>query len=162
MGPRVISGSWAKCLVTVLEDREARWGRGPRKGGAASAEPVLADPLPVARLLGSAGPAASLMSGGRRRSGAPRWLISATMLVNTAIVIGFQVRASRGVDSPAAGGRAYRRSGVAFLASCSLISLTAVVIHATARRPARCPLGRGSSARPSGGRRALNAEGWPT
>jgi MFS family permease len=75
---------------------------------------------------------------------APRWLISATMLVNTAIVIAFQVRASRGVDTPAAGGRAYRRSGVAFLASCSLISftagvptwvavtlmLTAVVIHA--------------------------------
>jgi len=58
---------------------------------------------------------------------APRWLISATMLVSTAIVIAFQVRASRGVDSPAAGGRAYRRSCVAFLASCSLISLTAGV-----------------------------------
>jgi hypothetical protein len=34
---------------------------------------------------------------------------------------------ARGVDSRAAGGRAYRRSGVAFLASCSLISLTAGV-----------------------------------
>ncbi|MFF1679633.1 MFS transporter [Streptomyces sp. NPDC058256] len=56
---------------------------------------------------------------------APRWLISGTMLVNTVIVIAFQVRASRGIDSPTAGGGAYRRSGVAFLASCSLISLAA-------------------------------------
>ncbi|MFD9035275.1 MFS transporter [Streptomyces sp. NPDC059567] len=56
---------------------------------------------------------------------APRWLISGTMLVNTVIVIACQVRASRAVDSPAAGGAAYRRSGVAFLVSCSLISLSA-------------------------------------
>ncbi|WP_095937984.1 MFS transporter [Streptomyces sp. Tue6028] len=56
---------------------------------------------------------------------APRWLMSGTMLVNTALVIVFQVVASRSVDSPTAGGRAYRRSGVAFLASCSLISLSA-------------------------------------
>ncbi|MFF9896404.1 MFS transporter [Streptomyces longispororuber] len=75
---------------------------------------------------------------------APAWLVSGTMLVNTVIVVALQVRASRGVDSPAAGGRAYRRSGVAFLASCVLISLaagppvrvavtlvlTAVVVHA--------------------------------
>ncbi|MFD9330934.1 MFS transporter [Streptomyces sp. NPDC060065] len=74
----------------------------------------------------------------------PRWLISGTMLVNTVIVIAFQVRASRDIDSPTAGGGAYRRSGVAFLVSCSLISLAsgvpawaaatlllaAVVIHA--------------------------------
>ncbi|WP_329124401.1 MFS transporter [Streptomyces sp. NBC_01353] len=56
---------------------------------------------------------------------APRWLISGTMLVNTVIVIACQVRASRAVDSPTAGGAAYRRSGVAFLVSCSLISLSA-------------------------------------
>ncbi|WP_172381887.1 MFS transporter [Streptomyces sp. MNP-20] len=75
---------------------------------------------------------------------APLSLVSVTMLVNTLIVVALQVRASRGVDSPAAGGRAYRRSGVAFLGSCSLISLsagvpawaavtllvTAVVVHA--------------------------------
>ncbi|MEW2529615.1 MFS transporter [Streptomyces sp. NPDC047071] len=75
---------------------------------------------------------------------APLSLVSVTMLVNTLIVVAFQVRASRGVDSPGAGGRAYRRSGVAFLGSCSLISLssgvparaavallvTAVVVHA--------------------------------
>jgi MFS family permease len=56
---------------------------------------------------------------------APRWLVSGTMVINTVIVIVFQVRASRGIDSPAAGGGAYRRSGVAFLVSCSLISLSA-------------------------------------
>ncbi|MFI0712301.1 MFS transporter [Streptomyces inhibens] len=56
---------------------------------------------------------------------APRWLVSGTMLINTVIVIALQVRASRNIDSPAAGGGAYRRSGVAFLVSCSLISLSA-------------------------------------
>ncbi|MFI8519920.1 MFS transporter [Streptomyces sp. NPDC085481] len=56
---------------------------------------------------------------------APHWLIAGTMLVNTVIVIGLQVRASRGIDSPAAGGRAYRRAGVAFLVSCALVSLAA-------------------------------------
>ncbi|WP_405883432.1 MFS transporter [Streptomyces sp. NBC_01136] len=75
---------------------------------------------------------------------APRWLISGTMLINTGIVIALQVRAGRTVDSPTAGGGAYRRAGVAFLVSCSLISLsagtpawaaaallmTAVVVHA--------------------------------
>jgi dipeptide/tripeptide permease len=54
-----------------------------------------------------------------------------------------QVRAGRAVVSPAAGGSAYRRSGLAFLLSCALISfsagipawaavallMTAVVIH---------------------------------
>jgi Major Facilitator Superfamily len=56
---------------------------------------------------------------------APRWLVAGTMLVNTVIVIALQVRASRTVDSPEAGGGAYRRAGVAFLVSCSLISLSA-------------------------------------
>ncbi|MBM2620847.1 MFS transporter [Actinoplanes sp. LDG1-06] len=56
---------------------------------------------------------------------APRWLISATMLTGTVMVVVFQVRASRGVDSPAAGALAYRRAGFAFLAACALIPLTA-------------------------------------
>ncbi|MYU51445.1 MULTISPECIES: MFS transporter [Streptomyces] len=56
---------------------------------------------------------------------APRWLISATMLTNTALVIAFQVRASRNIGTPTTGGHAYRRAGVAFLASCALISLAA-------------------------------------
>ncbi|MFK0291927.1 MFS transporter [Streptomyces sp. NPDC090442] len=56
---------------------------------------------------------------------APRWLVSGTMLLNTVIVIGCQVRVSRAVDSPAADGVAYRRSGLAFLLSCGLLSLSA-------------------------------------
>ncbi|WP_406220568.1 MFS transporter [Streptomyces canus] len=56
---------------------------------------------------------------------APHWLISATMLTGTLIVVAFQVRASRNVDSPATGAHAYRRAGGAFLIACSLISLSA-------------------------------------
>ncbi|MGW1157987.1 MFS transporter [Streptomyces sp. NPDC002513] len=56
---------------------------------------------------------------------APHWLISGTMLTGTVIVVAFQVRASRNVDSPTAGGNAYRRAGVAFLVSCSMIALSA-------------------------------------
>jgi len=58
---------------------------------------------------------------------APPWLISGTMLVNTVIVILFQVRASRGINSPAAGARAYRRSGLFFLVACVVISFAAGV-----------------------------------
>jgi len=39
---------------------------------------------------------------------APRWLVSGTMVINTVIVIAFQVRACR-ASTPAAGGGAYRR-----------------------------------------------------
>ncbi|MEV0170996.1 MFS transporter [Streptomyces sp. NPDC050803] len=56
---------------------------------------------------------------------APHWLISGTILTSTFIVIVFQVRASRSIVSPEAGGTAYRRAGVAFLVSCSMISLAA-------------------------------------
>ncbi|MEU9313609.1 hypothetical protein [Streptomyces sp. NPDC048256] len=47
------------------------------------------------------------------------------MLTGTVIVDVVQVRASRNIDSPEAGGNAYRRAGVAFLIACSLISLSA-------------------------------------
>ncbi|WP_328673837.1 MFS transporter [Streptomyces sp. NBC_00328] len=56
---------------------------------------------------------------------APHWLISGTILTSTVIVIAFQVRASRSIVSASAGGSAYRRAGLAFLVSCSLISLSA-------------------------------------
>jgi len=56
---------------------------------------------------------------------APHWILSGTMLIGTVIGVAFQVRAGRGVDSPVAGGRAYRRAGVAFLVACALISLAA-------------------------------------
>ncbi|GLV79933.1 MFS transporter [Streptomyces hygroscopicus] len=58
---------------------------------------------------------------------APPWLISGTMLANTVLVTALQVRASRNIDSAMAGARAYRRSGMAFLVSCSLVSLSAGV-----------------------------------
>lgn len=58
---------------------------------------------------------------------APHWLISGTMLADTVMVVALQVRASRNVNSPTAGGHAYRRAGVAFLVSCSIISLSAGV-----------------------------------
>jgi hypothetical protein len=56
---------------------------------------------------------------------APRWLVAVTFLVNTIIVSTLQVRASRGIDSPQAGGRALRRAGFMFLAACVLIALSA-------------------------------------
>ncbi|MFF0742823.1 MFS transporter [Streptomyces sp. NPDC004111] len=58
---------------------------------------------------------------------APHWLVSGTMIANTLLVIVFQVRAGRSVVSPEAGGLAYRRAGVAFLVSCSLVSPAAGV-----------------------------------
>ncbi|MER0443722.1 MFS transporter [Streptomyces sp. Edi4] len=58
---------------------------------------------------------------------APHWLISGTMLVNTVIVVACQVHASRNIDTPTAGAVAYRRSGVAFLLACVIISLSAGV-----------------------------------
>ncbi|WP_245563571.1 MFS transporter [Longispora albida] len=57
-------------------------------------------------------------------SDAPRWFVGVSVLVNTGMVVLLQVRASRGVDSPAAAGRAVRRSGLAFLAGMGLIAVT--------------------------------------
>jgi MFS family permease len=56
---------------------------------------------------------------------APHWLVSVTMFVSTMLVIALQVPTSRSVTSPSAGGRAYRRAGLIFLMSCSVISLAA-------------------------------------
>jgi len=56
---------------------------------------------------------------------APRWVISAIVITNTAIVVLFQVRAARGVDTPAVAGRAMRRAGFAFLAACVMVAWTA-------------------------------------
>ncbi|MGW3044443.1 MFS transporter [Kitasatospora sp. NPDC001159] len=57
----------------------------------------------------------------------PRWSVSAVMLVNTAIVVSLQVRASKGIDTPRAGAVAFRRAGFAFLISCGAISLMPAV-----------------------------------
>ena len=58
---------------------------------------------------------------------APRWLVGATALANTALVVLLQVRASRGVDSSDAAGRAVRRAGVAFLAGMAVVAATATL-----------------------------------
>jgi hypothetical protein len=56
---------------------------------------------------------------------APNWTVSGVMVLNTAIVVLFQVRASRNIDTPKAGGVAFRRAGFAFLGACTAIALMA-------------------------------------
>ncbi|MFE2931325.1 MFS transporter [Streptomyces sp. NPDC059278] len=56
-------------------------------------------------------------------TGAPRWFVGTSVLINTIMVILLQVRASRGIDSNASAARAWRRAGWAFLAGLSLIGL---------------------------------------
>ncbi|MET8876316.1 MFS transporter [Nocardia sp. NPDC004604] len=53
---------------------------------------------------------------------APRWSIAAIDMVNIAIVVLFQVRASRRVVDATAAGVALRRSGWAFLIACVLLA----------------------------------------
>jgi MFS family permease len=55
---------------------------------------------------------------------APRWVLAASVLINTVIVIIFQVRASRRITSAQEGGRAMRRAGFTLLISCIVISVT--------------------------------------
>ncbi|MFJ9566858.1 MFS transporter [Streptomyces fuscichromogenes] len=55
---------------------------------------------------------------------APHWLVGATVVINTGMVVVFQVKASKNVDSPPAAARFWRRSGWSFLAGMILISLT--------------------------------------
>ncbi|GAA3742527.1 MFS transporter [Micromonospora maritima] len=53
---------------------------------------------------------------------APRWLVSACLLVNTVVVVLFQVRASRGTEDLAGAGRAARRAGVFIGVACVLFA----------------------------------------
>ncbi|MEV6517256.1 MFS transporter [Micromonospora chalcea] len=61
------------------------------------------------------------------RTDAPRWFVGAAVLVNTALVAALQVRASRGIDTGPAAGRAIRRSGLAFLVGMALIAATSTM-----------------------------------
>lgn len=54
---------------------------------------------------------------------APRFLVAASVLINTIIVILFQVRASRGVVTPRSAGKAMRTASLALLASFFLIAV---------------------------------------
>ncbi|WP_290062828.1 MFS transporter [Amycolatopsis solani] len=77
------------------------------------------------------------------RTTAPNWTVSGVLVVNTVIVVFFQVRASRRIDTTRAGAVAFRRAGFAFFAACVAIAamagaptwlalvflLAAVVVH---------------------------------
>jgi hypothetical protein len=54
---------------------------------------------------------------------APRWTVSAFVIVNTAMVVLFQVRVGKTVQTVRQGGAAFRRAGVVFLVSCSAMGL---------------------------------------
>jgi MFS family permease len=54
---------------------------------------------------------------------APRWSVSAFVIVNTLLVVLFQVRVGKTVKTIRQGGIAYRRAGVIFLVSCSAMGL---------------------------------------
>ncbi|MEV8510672.1 MFS transporter [Actinoplanes sp. NPDC051475] len=56
---------------------------------------------------------------------APRWFVGLAIAVNTAMVVLFQVRASRGVEGGSAAGRAFRRAGVAFLLGMAIVAFAA-------------------------------------
>ncbi|HEX7744574.1 MAG TPA: MFS transporter [Micromonosporaceae bacterium] len=53
---------------------------------------------------------------------APRWLISVLMLVNTTMVVLFQVRASRGTEELSGAARASRRAGATIAVACALFA----------------------------------------
>jgi MFS family permease len=54
---------------------------------------------------------------------APRWSVSAFMIINTAMVVLYQVRVGKTVRTIRQGGASYRRAGVIFLISCSAMGL---------------------------------------
>ncbi len=56
---------------------------------------------------------------------APRWSVSAFVIINTVMVVLFQVRVGKHVQTIGQGGAAFRRAGVIFLVSCSAMGLAA-------------------------------------
>jgi MFS family permease len=54
---------------------------------------------------------------------APRSLVSLLFIVNTVAVVAFQVRASRGIDTAAAGARSMARAGWVLLVACVLFAV---------------------------------------
>jgi MFS family permease len=54
---------------------------------------------------------------------APHWIVPYFLVINTILVVLFQARVGRNVDTVRRGGAALRTSGVIFLVSCSLIGL---------------------------------------
>ncbi|GAB2918974.1 MFS transporter [Micromonospora polyrhachis] len=62
-----------------------------------------------------------------QHTSAPRWLISVLLLVNTTMVVLFQVRASRGTEQITGAARASRRAGLAIAAACALFAASGSV-----------------------------------
>jgi MFS family permease len=60
-----------------------------------------------------------------RHTAAPRIMVAAIFVLNTAMCVVFQIRASRGIDDIASSGKALRRCGVLFLVSYSLYAAAA-------------------------------------
>ncbi|RKE18267.1 MFS transporter [Streptomyces sp. TLI_171] len=60
-----------------------------------------------------------------RNTDAPRWMVAGGLLVNTALVIVLQVRATRGTEEPAAAARIFRRGALLVAASCLVVGLAA-------------------------------------
>jgi MFS family permease len=58
---------------------------------------------------------------------APRWTVSAFVIINTVMVVLFQVRIGKTVQTIRQGGAAFRRAGMIFLVSCSAMGLAAGV-----------------------------------
>jgi MFS family permease len=56
---------------------------------------------------------------------APRWSVSAFVIINTVMVVLFQVRVGRTVQTMSQAGAALRRAGMIFLVSCSAMGLAA-------------------------------------
>jgi MFS family permease len=54
---------------------------------------------------------------------APRWIVPYFLVINTILVVFFQSRVGRNVNTVRRGGAALRTSGVIFLVSCSVIGL---------------------------------------
>lgn len=60
-----------------------------------------------------------------QRTAAPVWVYSAVLLINTVMVVLFQVRVSRGAEDVPGGARALRRCGVLLAVCCVLFALAA-------------------------------------
>lgn len=58
---------------------------------------------------------------------APHWTVAVAVALNALVCVVLQTRVGRAVNSPDAGGRAFRRAGLFFLVSCPVIALSADV-----------------------------------
>jgi hypothetical protein len=62
-----------------------------------------------------------------QHSGAPTWLMSPLLMLNTGLVIALQVRISHGSETVVGAARANRRAGLALLAACALIPASSML-----------------------------------